>query len=107
MALHYINMKGDIKEVQEHLAFDTSLQKQMNFFPCDEKGEPVAQVSKEQVEQVKKKDVAPVESDTIKEYPVEITIPAGVELVNPLDEDKEVELPVAEPKKRGRKPKQS
>ena len=109
MALQYINMKGDVKQVQEHLAFDVSLQKQMNFFPCDENGKPIAPLTESQVQEVKKKDVVHVESDSIKDYPIEITIPEGVELVNPLDEDdKETQtVVVTEPKKRGRKPKQS
>lgn len=97
-------MKGDVKPVAEHLAFDRSLQKQMGFFPCDAEGNPIAQPTEEEVKESKKKHVEPVAEDSIKDYVIEPTviIPDGVEIVNPLDEEKEV---IAEPKKRGRKPK--
>lgn len=92
-------MKGDIKPVAEHLAFDKGLQKQMGFFPCNEKGEPIEQPSEPELMEIKKKDV--VETDKINDYVIEpvVIIPSGVEIVNPLDE-------IEPPKKRGRKPKQ-
>jgi len=98
MALQNINMKGDIKPVAEHLAFDKMLQKQMGFFPCDEFGKPIEQPADESVNEIKKKDVVVVDNDTIKDYHVEIVIPEGVEIINPLGEE-QVEKP-----KRGRKP---
>ena len=36
-----MNVSGEIKEVSDHLAFDTSLQKSVNFYPCDDQGIPV------------------------------------------------------------------
>lgn len=101
MALQNINMKGDIKPVAEHLAFDKSLQKQMGFFPCDNEGNPIEQPTDEEIKASKKKDVVRVDADKITDYVVEpkIIIPEGVEIVNPLEE----ETPA--PKKRGRKPK--
>ena len=101
MALQNINMKGDIKAVAEHLAFDRSLQKQMNFFPCDENGIEIEQPTEAEVKESKKKHVEPVEVDKINDYVIEpvVIIPEGVEIINPLDEVAEA------PKKRGRKPK--
>jgi len=103
MALQNINMKGDIKPVAEHLAFDKSLQKQMGFFPCDNEGNPIAQPTEEEVKESKKKPVELAVEDKINDYVVEpvIIIPEGVEIVNPLDDTKETPAP----KKRGRKPK--
>lgn len=102
MALQYINMKGDVKPVAEHLAFDRSLQKQMGFFPCDVEGNPIAQPTEEEVKESKKKHVEPVAEDKINDYVIEPTviIPEGVEIVNPLEE-----VEAIAPKKRGRKPK--
>lgn len=95
-------MKGDIKPVAEHLAFDRSLQKQMGFFPCDANGNPIEQPTEDEVKESKKKHVEVVAEDSIKDYVIEPTviIPEGVEIVNPLDEEVEIA-----PKKRGRKPK--
>jgi len=112
MALQLVNMNGVLKPLMEHLAFNKELQRQMNFFPCDNEGKPIPQPTEEEVK-VKKKDVVHVESDTIKDYVIEPTVivPEGVEIFNPLDEEKEVAHesapePEQAPKKRGRKPNQ-
>ncbi len=107
----WINMRGEIKTVAKHLAFDRQLQKQHSFFPCDENGVQINQTDVQVSEPQKKiADVAVVE-------PV-IEIPKGLDIVNPDDavevnEDKLAQIaeqetdtaePAAEPKKRGRKP---
>lgn len=128
----WINMRGEIKTVAKHLAFDRQLQKQHSFFPCDENGVQINQTDVQVSEPQKKiADVAVVE-------PV-IEIPKGLDIVNPddaveLNEDKlnvittgsisetatitvvneanpstqnadiVIEAGAAEPKKRGRKP---
>ncbi len=100
--LKWINMKGDIKAIAKHLAFDVNLQKSLGFFPCDENGIAVTQAEVEQVE-VKKKGVE-VAVEPIVE-PI-VIIPQGSNIVNPLEEEVSNEIPVIEEvKKRGRKPK--
>lgn len=84
---HLINMNGDIKAVANHLAFDRDLQKQMNFFPCDDNGIAVVQPEQAQTQPVKKNAVAAAkdeirdynEKDFLKKEEVEepiVTIPA-------------------------------
>lgn len=94
-----INKGGDIKEVASHLAYDPQLQRQHNFFPCDEKGNPIPQnQSQEVVVLEEKKSQAAVVAE------VKIEIPAGSDIVNPLEEENEqVEEPVVR-NKPGRKP---
>ena len=107
----WINMRGEIKTVAKHLAFDRQLQKQHSFFPCDENGVQINQTDVQVSEPQKKiADVAVVE-------PV-IEIPKGLDIVNPDDaveynEDKLSEIAeqepaiteqATEPKKIGRKP---
>lgn len=108
----FINMKGDIKAVVSHLAFDTQMQTQMGFFPCDENGIRIAtpEVSVAEV----KKNLAVVDRAMVveKKEPV-VIIPEGAN-INPLDEEVVEENEVAventdatepiEKKKRGRKP---
>lgn len=98
---HYINMKGEVKNVLAKHAFDTNLQKQLDYFPCDEDGKPVSQVQPAKpysFQEVKKN--APVAEGDVK-----VEIPAGSDIINPLDEASENEA-VAQPvekKKPGRK----
>ncbi len=93
--LQWINMKGDIKAIAKHLAFDVNLQKSVGFYPCDENGEAITQAEVAQAE-VKKKDVEVAVEPTV-------IIPEGSNIINPLEETtEETETPKA---KRGRKPK--
>lgn len=72
-------MKGDIKQVAEHLANDKQLQKSMDFFPCDANGVAIQQ-TEETIEAIKKKVAEVAVSEPT------IIIPEGVQIVNPLDE---------------------
>jgi len=122
----WINMKGEIKSVAKHLAFDKSLQKSSGFFPCDENGVAINTPEQYQTgsnEPQKKMEAA----DVVVNEPV-IEIPKGVDIVLPNEdeavqenEDKLTALAEKEtqpepiepiesadsaeqPKKRGRKP---
>jgi len=105
MALQTINMNGDLKQVLSELAFNKELQKQMNFFPCDENGKAIEQPQGGAIEEVKKKDVVVADVDKINDYQIDtvVIIPENSDIINPLDESPQ---PASEPKKRGRKPNQ-
>ena len=102
MSLQLVNMKGDIKPLAEHLAFDRQLQRQMGFFPCDKEGKAIEQPTETDLQESKKKPVEVVDRDKINDYIIEpvVIIPDGLENVHPLDEE-------TAPKKRGRKPNQT
>lgn len=76
-----INKGGEIKEVTTRLAYDQQLQKQHNFFPCDEAGNALPQ-NQEQAAVVaeEKKSQAAVAVE------VKVEIPSGSNIINPLDE---------------------
>lgn len=101
--LQWINMKGDIKAIAKHLAFDINLQKSLSFYPCDENGAQITQAEVAQAE-VKKKDVEVAVEPTV-------IIPEGSNIINPLQEtvklnyEVSVDVDVKEKAKRGRKPK--
>ena len=91
LQLIYMNDTGEKKEVSDHLAFDISLQKSMNFFPCDETGAPVpAPENYQSGKQPEKKSVAagspmkeaviipPSESNTIVVEPTDEEIRATI-----------------------------
>jgi hypothetical protein len=90
----FINMKGDIKAVVTHLAFDTQMQTQMGFFPCDEYGIriPTPEVTVAEV----KKNLAVVDREVVVEKKeVVVIIPEGAN-INPLEENPyEAETPEA------------
>lgn len=100
--LKWINMKGDIKAIAKHLAYDVNLQKILGFFPCDENGVAITQAEVEQVE-VKKKDV----EVAVEQVEPTVIMPQGSNIVNPLDEVEEIASENTEvvKAKRGRKPK--
>lgn len=82
--LKWINMKGDVKAIAQHLASDVNLQKSLGFYPCDENGVAITQAEVEQVE-VKKKDVEVAVEPIIEPT---VIIPDGSNIINPLEEDK-------------------
>lgn len=87
--LHYINMNGLIKLIRTELAFDRELQSQMDYFPCDENGNPVSQA--ENFVESEKKSVNPVAASSPREP--EIILPE-------LSEIKTDEVVSAKPSKR-------
>lgn len=101
MALVKIKFKnGTIKEVAEHLATNSALQKAQGFVVLGENGEEIT--TPEPKQEKKNQDVTKVAE-------VEIVPPVQsvVEIVSPLDEtSKENTTEENQPKKRGRKPKQ-
>lgn len=108
----WINMRGEIKTVAKHLAFDVNLQKSSGFFPCDANGVQINNPEQPASTEPQKKI-----ADVAVSEPV-IEIPKGLDIVNPdeaveVNEDKLAQIaqeetdtvePSAEPKKRGRKP---
>lgn len=103
---------GEVKEVSDHLAYNTGLQKVQQFVPIDENGVEVvtseAIVEEKKSEHVEAAEVEIIEPTKPLSEPLQ---ESKVEIVNPLEEEQseptEVETTevVVEKKKRGPKPK--